>query len=114
MRDFEHPRMRVSSSRELYVIKPAATSHTVRTLCFRYSAHNLTWRLTSCVSFGRKWECWAQSIVWSAKAAVEGGIAMKLNLTEPSVQAYIVCISHFLAVTSWNKLNRYAAAPTAM
>ena len=41
------------------------------------------------MSFGRKWECWAQSIVWLAKAAVEGDIAMKLNITEPSVQAYL-------------------------
>jgi hypothetical protein len=41
------------------------------------------------VSFGRKWECWAQSIVWLAKVAVEGDIAMRLNITEPSVQAYL-------------------------
>jgi hypothetical protein len=41
------------------------------------------------MSFGRKWECWAQSIVCLAKAAVEGDIAMKLNITEPGVQAYI-------------------------
>jgi len=27
--------------------------------------------------------------VWLAKAAAEGDIAMKLNITEPSVQAYI-------------------------
>ena len=66
------------------------------------------------MSFGRKWECWAQAIVWLAKASVEGDIAMKLNLTEPSVQAYIVCILRFLGVTNRNELNRYAAAPTAM
>jgi len=65
------------------------------------------------VSFGRKWERWAQSIIWLAKASVEGDIAMKLNLMEPSVQAYIVCILHFLGVTNRNELNRYDAAPTA-
>src|SRR6266699_4427748 len=26
--------------------------------------------LTSCVSFGKKWECWARFIVWLAKASV--------------------------------------------
>ena len=41
-----------------------------RTDCFRYGARNLTWRLTSCVSFGKNWECWARFIVWLAKASV--------------------------------------------
>jgi hypothetical protein len=49
--------------------------------------------------------------VWLAKAAAEGDIAMKLNITEPSVQAYLPT---WLAVTKQNELNRYAAAPTAM
>ena len=72
MRYFEHPRMRVSSSREL-----AATS-----IRFEHSVSAIAMRVF--------WECWgAQSIVWLAKAAVEGDIAMQLNITEPSVQAYI-------------------------
>jgi hypothetical protein len=62
------------------MIKPAATSHTVRTLCFRYS--------DACL-LGESGSVGAQSIVWLDKAAVEGDIAMKLNITEPSVQAYI-------------------------
>jgi hypothetical protein len=43
-----------------------------------------------------------------AKAAVEGGIALKPNITEPSVQAYLA------GGYKQNELNRYAEAPTAM
>jgi hypothetical protein len=39
--------------------------------------------------FWERVEGGAQSIVWLAKTAVEGDIAMKLNITEPGVQAYI-------------------------
>ncbi len=43
------------------------------------------------MSFGKKRECWAQFIVWLAKASVSD-IAKKLNLTELSVQACIAWI----------------------
>lgn len=65
------------------------------------------------MSFGKKWECWAQFIVWLAKASVSD-IAKKLNLTELSVQACIAWILRFLGFTNRNELIHYAAAPTAM
>jgi len=75
MRYFEHPRMRVSSSREL-----TGSSQLRQAIRFEHSVSAIAMRVF--------WER-VGVFVWLAKAAVEGDIAMKLNITEPSVQAYI-------------------------